>query len=77
MEACAMTVHEGSTAIDSLPLAAVAPQPCADVSTDGPLSELLQFKAALDAHALVAITDAQGQITYVNDKFCAVSKWPL
>jgi PAS domain S-box-containing protein len=76
MEACAMTVHKGSTAIDSLPLAAVAPRPCADVSTDGPLSELLQFKAALDAHALVAITDAQGQITYVNDKFCAVSKWP-
>ena len=39
------------------------------------MAELLEFKAALDAHALVAITDAKGSITYVNDMFCAVAKW--
>jgi len=58
-----------------LSFADLAEQKRTEAQLRASLKEVNDLKAALDEHAIVAVTDPRGKITFVNDKFCAISKY--
>lgn len=47
----------------------------AELALRSSLREVSVLRTALDAHALVAVTDLEGRITQANARFCEVSKY--
>ena len=66
--------HE-ETGAGHLLIGEVVEHPTAPALSVSASQQLEVYRVALDASAIVAITDRRGRITYVNDRFCEVAKY--
>jgi PAS domain S-box-containing protein len=71
-KAAVNVVNRGTFAVTGDPFGEIGETRVKDQS----VRDLADQKFALDQHSIVATTDVQGTITYVNDKFCEISKYP-
>lgn len=71
-------IHERTAQLESANtslLAEIARRQATEEKLRDSSKEARDLRAALDEHAIVAITDPQGRITYVNEKFCTISQF--
>jgi PAS domain S-box-containing protein len=75
VEVVASAIHYGGKRVICAAIRDITARKEAEEALRGSLRQLADLKAALDESAIVAITDQHGKITYVNDKFCEISKY--
>jgi len=68
-------LHEANGQLEKHVAGRTAELQAANAKLRASLEENRDLRAALDEHALVAITDPRGRITFANEKFCAISKY--
>lgn len=62
--------------MNQFPQFSAMPKPYSQSDIETSLGKLRDLNYALDASVILAITDAQGVITYANQKFCELSQYP-
>jgi PAS domain S-box-containing protein len=75
VEVAASAIHYGGKRVICAAIRDITARMEAEKALRSSLRQLADLKAALDESAIVAITDQDGKITYVNDKFCEISQY--
>lgn len=67
-------IDEGGESVQFVSISAeITEEKAASAALSENLKQIQFYKDALDEHAIVSVANVQGDITYVNEKFCEVS----